>query len=163
MSTGGRQYEFTGDENKLIGGMAHRMSWVGIFFIIVGVLNLLAAVFLLVAIYRHQVPAEWVSTLPEEAQKSFRETKLPENTQLWGFVINAAVGGLIYLLIGVWTRGAAVSFRQIVDTAGSDISHLMNALASLNKMYTLMYTLLVIAVLLFLVGLGLALWTQFGG
>src|SRR5581483_10626003 len=56
--------------------------------------------------------------------------KLPPNNQLWGFVINAGAVGLIYLLLGVWTRSAAASFQQIVRTRGSDITNLMNGMGS---------------------------------
>jgi hypothetical protein len=55
----------------------------------------------------------------------------------------------------VWTRNAAGSFQRIVDTKGQDISHLMHALVSLNKMYTLVYTIIVIGLLLFLITVGL--------
>jgi hypothetical protein len=52
------------------------------------------------------------------------------------------------LLIGVWTTKAASSFRNIVDTKGHDIPHLMNAVISLRKLYTLQYWLLIIALVL---------------
>jgi hypothetical protein len=48
-----------------------------------------------------------------------------------------------------------------VDTKGHDISYLMDALVSLNKMYTLIYTIIVIGLLLFLITLGLFLFAHF--
>jgi hypothetical protein len=66
--------------------------------------------------------------------------------------------GIIYivvmipeLLIGIWTTKAASSFRKIVETKGHDIPHLMNAVASLRKLYTLQYWLLIIALMLIVV------------
>jgi hypothetical protein len=72
------------------------------------------------------------------------------------------VVGLFYLVMGVWTRTAGGSFQKIVDTQGSDISHLMSALSSLHSMYALVYTLLVLTLLVGLLGLGLTLFNQFG-
>jgi hypothetical protein len=63
------------------------------------------------------------------------------------------LAGVVYILFGVWTRGAADSFRRIVATQGRDISHLMNALADLLKMYTVMYVFIVVVVVLFLIWL----------
>jgi len=41
--------------------------------------------------------------------------KLPPNNQLWGFVINAGAVGLIYLLLGVWTRSSQDETLRIWD------------------------------------------------
>ncbi|MFQ5798134.1 MAG: hypothetical protein ACE5H0_05490 [Bacteroidota bacterium] len=57
---------------------------------------------------------------------------------------------VIFILIGIWTRTAGSSFSLIVETAGSDIPHLMDALESLRKLYNLAFWLMI-------VGLGLAL------
>ena len=67
----------------------------------------------------------------------------------------------MYLLIGIWTRSAAASFQLIVDTTDRDISHLMDALEALRKFYTLLYLLIMIAVIAFLVGLGMQLFLRF--
>jgi len=128
---------------------------------VVGIMNLLAALLLVVGIYRNKLPAEWVSKSPAEMQKQL-ET-LPPNNTLWGFAISAGVAGLIYLLIGVWTRSAAASFRLITTTKGNDITNLMNGLGALHSMYSLIYMLLMIALIAFLVALGLSLFHQFGG
>jgi hypothetical protein len=77
--------------------------------------------------------------------------------------------GLLYLviltpelLIGIWTIHSANSFQMVVETSGRDIPHLMNALTALRKLYTLMFWLL-IAALVFMVlamAVGLFLWTS---
>jgi hypothetical protein len=72
----------------------------------------------------------------------------------------AAVNGLIYLLIGIWTRNVAASFRKIFDTQGHDIGHLMDALGALNRMYTLSYSLIDIGLLFMLATLGVYLYAQ---
>ena len=66
------------------------------------------------------------------------------------------------LLIGIWTIHSANSFQMVVETRGRDIPHLMNALTALRKLYTLMFWLL-IAALVFMVlamAVGLYFWTS---
>jgi hypothetical protein len=172
MSTG-RQYEFSQDENVLIGSLASKMSFVGLFANIVGVINILMALLVIGAIYSDKVPESWkakskeyIDKLPEEYKKQAEELsvdKLPPKNHLWGIALNTGVVGLFYLLMGTWTRSAAASFKQIVATQGQDISYLMKALDSLHSMYSLVYTLLVVTLIAGLVFLGLALYQRFGG
>jgi len=61
----------------------------------------------------------------------------------------------IYIIIGIRTIGASNSFKKIVETEASDISHLMNALNELKKLYTLQYVLVIIAI----VFMGIAILT----
>ena len=159
------QYEFSQEQNALIGSLASKMRFVGLFFVAVGVLNLVIAALVLVAIFRDRVPQSWVDQLPAEAKKQVEEQKgkLPGNGGLWGVALNAAVVGLFYVLIGTWTRSAGGEFQKIVDTAGRDISHLMSALGSLHSMYALIYTLLVVTLLIGLVALVMVLWKSFTG
>lgn len=64
------------------------------------------------------------------------------------------------LLVGVWTIHAAHSFKQAVDTRGHDIPHLMKALSSLRKLYTLMFWLLLaaLAFMLLTIAAGVFMW-----
>ena len=66
------------------------------------------------------------------------------------------------LLIGIWTIHAAHSFRLVVDTTGRDIPHLMGALTDLRKLYTLMFWLLIAALVFVLLAaaVGVFLWTM---
>jgi hypothetical protein len=47
--------------------------------------------------------------------------------------------GAFSALVGIWTHRASVSFRDIVQTEGHDITHLMHALEDLRKLYTLQF------------------------
>ena len=168
MSTGpAREYEFTQEQNNLIGALAGRMRGVGLFLIVLALLNLLLTVLVVAVIYRAKLPQEYVNTVVKKVSEATRTdvekelANLPPDKHLWGIAIFSAVNFLIYLLVGVWTRQAAGSFRMIVDTQGNDISHLMSALAALNRMYTLIYTLIVLGLLLFLAALGYLLYSQF--
>jgi hypothetical protein len=104
--------------------------------------------------------------LPPDVKKQAEEyslDKLPANNHLWGIAINAGVIGLFYVLMGAWTRDAGGSFQKIVDTQGNDITNLMNGMGSLHRMYSLLYTLLMITLLLGLFGAALTLYKYFTG
>ena len=58
-----------------------------------------------------------------------------------------------YLLIGIWSINAANSFGFVVTTMGNDIRHLMNAIVSLRKLYSLMFWATVLALTLVVVGI----------
>jgi hypothetical protein len=66
------------------------------------------------------------------------------------------------LLIGIWNINAANSFGFVVTTVGNDIRHLMNALVSLRKLYTLLFWVTVLALSLVVVGIagGIFGWVQ---
>jgi hypothetical protein len=173
MSTSG--YEFSDDQNRLIGGLAGKMNFVGLLAVILGVLNLLMALLVIAAVYRDRIPADWKAKtseyvekarekLPEDVRKQAEQyslDKLPANNHLWGIAIAIAASGLFYLLLGIWTRSASHSFRKIVDTRGNDISHLMDSLEALHQMYSLLYTLLVLVLLAGVVALGLTLYKYY--
>lgn len=161
-----RGYEFNQEQNALLGALAGRMRGVGLFLLVVGLLNLLAAVFVIVAIYRAKLPQSYVDAVLAKVSEAARTdvgaqlSKLPPDHHLWSMAIGSAVNGLLYLLIGVWTRSASTSFKRIVETRGSDVGHLMEGLASLNKMYTLIYTLILIGLLLFIAIVGVFIYAQ---
>jgi hypothetical protein len=65
------------------------------------------------------------------------------------------------LLIGIWNIRAANSFGFVVTTEGNDIQHLMNAVVSLRKLYTLMFWVMSLALTLVVVGIaaGVFFWS----
>jgi hypothetical protein len=161
-----REYEFSPAQNDLFGNLARRMGGVGVFLIVIALLNFLVAALVVLAIYRAKLPEDYVRVVLEKASETTRTdlnaqlAKLPPDNHLWGIAISNALNGLFYLLLGVWTRNAAGSFKKIVETKGSDISHLMEAVSALNKMYSLVYTLIVIGLLLFAAAIGLFIYAQ---
>jgi hypothetical protein len=66
--------------------------------------------------------------------------------------IGSALVGSLYIVIGVWTKGAAQSIQNIVNTEGNDIDHLMNAVKDLNKLYSLQKWLMIVAIVLAVLG-----------
>ncbi len=162
-----REYEFTQGQNSLIGALAGRMRGVGLFLVVLAVLNLLLALLVVAVIYRAKLPQEYVDTVVKNVAEATKTdvqkelANLPPDKHLWGVAAFSAVNFLIYLLVGVWTRQAAGSFLKIVDTQGNDISHLMSALSALNRMYTLVLTLIALGLLLLLAAAGYFAYSQF--
>jgi uncharacterized membrane protein len=66
------------------------------------------------------------------------------------------------LLIGIWSIRASNSFGFVVTTAGNDIEHLMSAIASMRKLYTLMFWVLVLVLTLVVIGIagGVFIWSS---
>ena len=80
-----------------------------------------------------------------------------------GNMIFSAATGTIYILMGVWTFKAGKSFEQVVQTAGNDIEHLMQANRSLLSLYNLQFWLFIIAVALIVVAMFFAVGEGMSG
>jgi len=90
------------DSQLQIGGLARKMRPVGLVAVILGVVELILGLLLLIYAFRDQLPADVLRRIPEDTLK-----QLPPPSQLWAVVLQAATSGLIFLLIGLWTRSAA--------------------------------------------------------
>jgi hypothetical protein len=150
-------YEFNRDQNELIGRLAGKMRLVGLVAVIIGLLNFIAALLLLVFVFQDKLPSNLAERIPDDVKK-----ELAPNTYMWMVAVQQALAGLILLMVGIWTRSAAASFQNVVATAGKDVSHLMNALGSLHKMYSLIYTLILATILAMLLAVGLQLYLRYG-
>lgn len=74
----------------------------------------------------------------------------------------AFISGLLYIAIGAWTRSAGASFRDVVTTKGADITHLIEALGDVRRVYTLFYWICIFAIALLVISLLVMLyWTSF--
>lgn len=67
--------------------------------------------------------------------------------------ISSLVTGVVFALVGFWTRRAAASFTLIVDTEGHDISNLMSALGEVRKLYALQYWAVIVSLVLLVIAL----------
>jgi hypothetical protein len=166
-TTPAREYEFNQDQNATIGGLAARMRGVGLLLILLAIFCFLFTVIVVLVIYRAKLPQQYVdkvltkvSEVAKTDVKDYLTNQLPSDTHLWGIAIFGAVTFLIYLLVGIWLRQASGGFQQIVTTEGRDISHLMRALSALNRMFSLVYTLMAIGLILLLVAIGYFIYTH---
>jgi hypothetical protein len=85
----------------------------------------------------------------------FHGVALPIATMLAGTDWTLDLGAVFYGLIGFWTLAAGISFRDVAQTQGRDVSHLMTALTDLRRSYTLIFWLLVAACA---ISIGLLIW-----
>ncbi|MBW3535554.1 MAG: hypothetical protein KY453_10125 [Gemmatimonadetes bacterium] len=69
-----------------------------------------------------------------------------------GGLAQAALGG-VYILIGVYFRGAGRALARVVDTTGNDIGHLMEALDRLTAAFRVQVILVVVFVVMAVVAI----------
>lgn len=70
------------------------------------------------------------------------------------FHIGPILTGTYSALLGIWTQRASTAFKSIVDTQGKDVTHLLEALEDLKRLYTLQYWLCVLTLVVAIVALG---------
>lgn len=110
------RYEFTKPQEAVIGDLASKMRFVGAFLFALAMLGALQGAFF----------------IAESGGRKFDALGL--------------INVLIFGLIGFWTLSAAREFSAVVETEGWDVPHLMDALRALRNMYTLLFTLLIGAI-----------------
>jgi hypothetical protein len=115
-----KQYEFRPAENKVIGALALKMHFVGLFLLALGLLIIAIGVVVV-------------------------------------FHAGPIVSGTLVCLVGLWTHRASSSLQSVVQTEGRDVSHLMDALDDLHKLYSFQFWLLMLAMILAMAGLIAAL------
>ena len=109
------RYEFTPVQEEVIGDLAGKMRFVGTFLCALALLSLFQVIYVAVKLQNHPLD------------------------------IFTTINALIYGLIGYWTVVASRNFAAVVATTGWDVPHVMDALRSLRKMYSLLFYLLVAA------------------
>jgi hypothetical protein len=73
--------------------------------------------------------------------------------------IGPAIGdfaeAVVFLLIGIWLQRAVDAFHRVVETSGDDITHLLNAIRELTRVFSLQRTVLVLAMIVIVLGIGI--------
>ncbi|GIW81121.1 MAG: hypothetical protein KatS3mg105_2928 [Gemmatales bacterium] len=132
-----QQYEFTAEQNQTINNLAAAMEVVATLMKVAGLVFLVFFGLLLVQAFETQTN--------------------------YGPVVGLAAAMLICLSMGFWTSGAARSFRRIVESDNRDIWHLMNALGKLEKMYSLLRTMIMGSLVVLVLGLALYAFNRLQG
>ncbi len=63
-----------------------------------------------------------------------------------GAIIQGVVTGVVYILVGILLARASNHLRKIVDTEGSDIDHLMNAMGDISILYNVSMYIVIVAI-----------------
>lgn len=161
-STSSSEYEFSDEQNRLVGSLARKMSLVGFVMMFFGGLQLFNGIMTLVATRN---PEKIITAAKDagltEIQLQQLQTSLTSDGWLSPITISAiafGITGLFVVLVGLWTQQAAAGFAGIVLTKGQDMGRLMDALGALHKKYSLMYNLLWIAAIAGLISFGFSLY-----
>jgi hypothetical protein len=165
--TGPGEYEFSDQQNQLIGDLARKMGLVGFAVMLFGGLQMFNGVTTLFSA-RHperMIAAAKAAGVSDDKIERLEKALTPEGrlSPIAASSIGFTFTGLLMLLVGMWTQQAAGSFAQIVTTKGQDIHRLMDALAALHKKYSLMYTLLWIAAIASLISLAFMVYHSVTG
>jgi hypothetical protein len=136
-------YEFTAEQNTVIGNLGTKMKLVGLVLLIFGALNLINA--FLVQILFTQLANE---NVPVDVRDQLSQIGKRDRWVMTGFV---TVIGIVLLCVGAWTRSAGDSFSRLAVASGKDINQLMEGFGLLHKMYSLIATALVAAIVAYLI------------
>lgn len=124
-------YEFNEAENEVIGKLSNRMYWVAIVFLIFGGIKIF-----------------------EGLQSLLLDLKLTDT--LLRDMVQHFVLSIMYVIMGILTLSVSQSFKLVVNTEGSDIENMMNAVRSLTKLQTVALILVTLTTLS-----TLAVWIPF--
>lgn len=139
----GPGYEFTASQNDTIGALGTKMNLVGLILIIFGFLNLANAL-----VFQFAYVKMNDDRVPQEVRDQLSAIGKKERWIITGYM---TVVGAVLATAGVWTRTAGGSFGKIVETRGRDIAHVMDGFTALHKMYSLIATVMVAAILAVLI------------
>jgi hypothetical protein len=129
------QHEFSQEDSAAFSRLALKMRGVGFWFEIYGVIMILLFAFKL-----------W----PKAGSFEIAPMDL--------------LMGLMFLLLGHWTRRGGLGFNQVAESEGSDLTYLMNAVRELSRVYGLIDRLIFVSVVLAIVGSVLVgIWLLKGG
>lgn len=156
-------YEFDNAENKTIRGLADKMGTVGFFLFLAGLAVLFAGLAGLLPVLAPvpELPAQVPPEVGEAVGKWAEKVRAADQTRVYYGALAGLLQAMILLAAALYTRRSGKAFRQVVETAGDDIGHLMNALTALRNVFSLVATLLVVAVLVALGAAGVSLYVRY--
>jgi hypothetical protein len=166
MATGtsnvGGEYEFSDQQNQLIGNLSRKMALVGFVAMLFGVFQMVNGV---MSLFASPQPEKVLAAAKEAGMSETQQKKLEQALESHGWLspwrvtaIIYAIMGLFLLMVGMWTQQSAAGFAGIVVTKGQDIHRLMDALGALYKKYSLIYSILLAAAIVTLISFGFTLY-----
>ncbi|MCY0995075.1 hypothetical protein OV203_48565 [Nannocystis sp. ILAH1] len=122
-----RNYEFSATENVIIRQLVDAMRFVAAASLAVGAFVLILGIAGLVTQGRSAV----------------------------GPALGDFAEAVVFVLIGLWLQRAVDAFNRVVDTSGDDITHLLDALRELTRVFSLQRTVLVLAAIVIVMAIGI--------
>jgi hypothetical protein len=107
-------YEFSAEQDRVVTQLSNSLRWTSAPMVALGFLVLIDLLMYATWLYRHH---GW------------------DNLQLVALPLFLLGIALLFIFMGAWTGRASLAFRQIVETRGSDIRHLMEGLADLDRVF----------------------------
>lgn len=158
-------YEFDSEQNRVIDTLASKMGTVGFFLSLAGLAVLFAGLAGLLPTLAPvpELPGQVPPEVGDAMKKWADGVKAADQTRVYYGALAGLLQSMILLAAAMYTRRSSKAFRQVVQTAGDDINHLMNALKALRNVFSLTATLLVLAVLVALGAAGISLYTRYMG
>lgn len=123
------EYEFTNEQNAIIGRLVAGMTRTGLAVVAMGV------VFAAYQVLHYFEPEAAV----DEAAASFISAVHLADYLLWVLL------GFNGVLVGGLVVRARMGFKLVITTEGRDVEHLMSALASLTTVFTLTFWVLLVS------------------
>lgn len=161
------EYEFSDQQNAVIGDLARKMSLVGFALMLFGILQIASGITTFISGRNPErilkvakdagVPAEQLQRL---------EAALTGGGLFSPFTIAAIstiLVGVLLMMLGTWNQQAAGGFAGMVLTKGQDIARLMDALGALRKKYSLIYNMIMIFAIFTLISLVFSIIHWFKG
>jgi hypothetical protein len=109
-------YGFSAEQEHLIMHLGKSLRWISTPAFCLGLLTLIYLAMQLITMYREARPGDF-------------------HHQLLGMPVFLLGCAILFLCVGFWTYHAGDTFRRIAGTHGTDIEHLMAALASLQRAF----------------------------
>ncbi|MDC0715561.1 hypothetical protein [Nannocystis bainbridge] len=122
-----RNYEFSGPENIIIRQLVDAMRFVAAASLAVGAFVLILGIAGLVTQGRAAI----------------------------GPALGDFAEAVVFVLIGLWLQRAVDAFSRVIDTSGDDITHLLDALRELTRVFSLQRTVLVLAAIVIVMAIGI--------
>ena len=117
-----KSYEFTAEQNQVIGSLAGRMRWVSIMFVLIGI-------------------GLFISLIPN----------IQAEVQ-WVIVVASGLFALINLVKGIVFYRPVDNLSNIVEREGTDIAELMQAFQELTQGFSWMVILNIILIVMLIAG-----------
>ena len=121
-----REYEFSEAQNAVFRELSHKMGFIAVFLVALGVLYLGAGL----------LGNSLLNKIGSLLEPAFLATYNVQD-HARSLLISCITATIVFFCTAFWMRGAAARFQAIARTEGHDIELLMSAMRALKRLYRL--------------------------